>query len=458
MRLLSLVVLGSTLLFGPAHGPNPVRHETAAERLHRKGVHCMEVLERRECAITNFEELLEERTNQRELVTDGLLRLITLYQKEGRNADVPDLLRMFWDVGMKRGSAGHVPHTTRYFPSEMNILVNLDPPRIVGSPIMKRLGADARDLVFTCDEARRNDIRERQRWRRAAKKAAAQGKSTWEVVYAERDRERERREKYERRSGGPDRSGPEPGPTGPIFLHAACPVAQALGQDDLLGWTRMTGAMNHQNASLSVAVAEIPGLAQRLEAAVAAGRLVPDGVERWKIPGFAYAGADVVLARLDAEELLVAPPGLAEGIIAARHKRRRQINRELLGLVDEVPRDTGFFMVMNQAAMRELGFASLKRTSRGMLEALLPRPKGLQVAAVFAEHAAVFTRVPTDNPVKARMLASLANTLLVRSAEGDADAAKWLAGLDIAESHDRRALLASYLASTRQLEELMFGG
>lgn len=453
MQPLSALALASALLVAPAHGPvTPgVRHETAAEALHRKGVHCMEVLERRGCAIDNFEELLDERTTERELVTDGLLRLITLYEKEGRSEDVPDLLRMFWDVGMKRGSSGHVPHTTRYFPSEMNILVNLDPPRIVDSPIMKRLGADARDIVFTCDEGRRHDIREKRRWRRAKREAAASGKATWEVVYAERERERERRDKYERRSRGPEQPGP-------IFLHAACPVAAALGQDDLLGWTRMTGAMNHQDASQSVAVAEIPGLAQRLDDAVAAGRLVPDGVERWRIPGFRYAGGDVVLARVDAEELLVAPTALAEGIITARNKRRRQMNRELLGLVDQVPRDTGFFMVMNQAAMRELGFSSLKRSARGMLEALLPRPKGLQVAAVFADHAAIFTRVPTDNPVKARMLASMANTLLVRSAEGDAEAAQWLSGLDIAESHDRRALLASYLASTGQLEKLMFGG
>lgn len=428
----------------------PVRHETAAERLHRSGVHCMDVLERNDCAIEKFEALIDERTTQRELVTDGMLRLITLYGKEGRKDEIPALLRQFWDVGMKRRSAGHVPYTTRYFPSELNILVNIDPPRIIESAVMKRLGPDARDLVFTCDEARRHDIRERRRWRRAAKKAAAQGRPTHEIVYAEMERERERQRERERegRSHGRD-SGP-----GPIFLHATCPVAEALGQDDLLGWRRMTGALNHQDATKSMAVAEIPGLETRLSQAVAAGRLKQLGPDRYRLPNLEYAGGAVELARLDLEELLVAPASLVGDVIEARHKRRRRINRELDALVDAVPRDTGFFFVMNQAALREMGFGNLKRGARSVLEAILPRPKGLQVAVVFADRAALFTRVPTDNPVKARMLANVAGSLLARSAEDDADAARWLEGLDIAESSDRKALLASYVASAAQLEAL----
>lgn len=441
-------LLCSLVLASAGAAPGHGRHETAAERLHRTGVHCMEVLERNACAIEKFEALLGERTTQRELVTDGMLRLIALYGKEGREGDIPELLRRFWDVGMKRGSAGHVPYTTRYFPSELNILVNIDPPRILESSVMKRLGPDARDLLFTCDEARRRDIRERRRWTRAQRKAAAQGRPTHEVVYAEMDRERERaRERHGRGSSRAE--------LGPIFLHATCPVAEALGQDDLLGWRRMTGALNHRDPTQSMAVAEIPGLEKRLADSVSAGRLERIGPDHYRVPGLQYAGGAVELARLDLEELLVAPAGLIGDVIEARHKRRRRINRELGALVDDVPRDTGFFFVMNQAALRELGFGKLKRGARSVLEAILPRPKGLQIAAVFGDRAALFTRVPTDNPVKARMLANVASSLLARSAEDDADAARWLEGLDIAESHDRRALLASYLASAGQLEELL---
>jgi hypothetical protein len=442
--------LMSVLLVAPASvAPRPERHETAAERLHRSGVHCMDVLERNDCAMEKFEALLGERTTERELVTDGMLRLIALYGKEGRKDDIPELLRRFWDVGMKRRSAGHVPYTTRYFPSELNILVNIDPARIVDSSVMKRLGPDARDLVFTCDDARRRDIRERRRWRRAERKAAAQGKPTHELVYAEMDRERERERERRKRSGGDDRSEP-----GPIFLSATCPVAEALGHDDLASWRRMTGALNHQNPTLSMAVAEIPDLEKRLADAVAAGRLKVVGPDHFRLPDLEYAGGSVDLARLDLEELLVAPAGLIGDVIEARQKRRRRLNRELGALVDDVPRDTGFFFVMNQAAMREMGFGNLKRSTRSVLEALLPRPKGLQIAAVFADRAALFTRVPTDNPVKARMLASVATSLLARSAEEDAEAARWIEGLEIAESRDRRALLASYVASAGQLEAL----
>src|SRR5688572_14392073 len=177
MQLLGTLALLFALVPGVA-ASGPTRHESEAQRLHRKGVHCMEVLERNDCAIENFEGLLQAHTNERELVTDGMLRLIRLYEKEGRADDIPVLLRDFWDVGRKRRSQGHVPHSTRYFPEELNILVNIDTPRIVASGVMQRLGPEARDYVFTCDEARRNDIKNRRQWKRAEKKAAAQGKPT----------------------------------------------------------------------------------------------------------------------------------------------------------------------------------------------------------------------------------------------------------------------------------------
>src|SRR5690606_13674560 len=56
--MLTLVGLGVTAPEAEAREAPPVRHETAAETLHRKGVHCMEVIERSACAIDNFEALL----------------------------------------------------------------------------------------------------------------------------------------------------------------------------------------------------------------------------------------------------------------------------------------------------------------------------------------------------------------------------------------------------------------
>jgi hypothetical protein len=52
--------------------------------------------------------------------------------------------------------------------------------------------------------------------------------------------------------------------------------------------------------------------------------------------------------------------------------------------------------------------------------------------------------------------ARLANAILARSADGDAEAAKWIEDLDIAEASDRKALLASYVITAARLEEILW--
>lgn len=430
------------------------RNESEAERLHRKGVHCMEVIERNECAIDNFEELLDVETTERELVTDGLIRLIDLYGEEGRQGDIPTLLRRFWDVGMKRGSAGHMPWSMRFMPSELNMLFVLDVQQMVTSGAFKDLGPETTDFFLTCDEARRRDIRERKQWRRAERIAKEEGKEAWEVRYEQMDADRERKKKAEARR---KKSGADEDAVPPVFSEATCEVARALGHEGLHEWRKLGGAVNHRNPQLSVAVAQIPKLEADLAAAQKAGRIEQISTDHWIIPDSEYAGRPLHLARLDLEELTVAPANLIETVIANRGKRRPQLNREVDKLAKKVPRDAGFFLVLNQAALRELGFSSMKRSRRSVLEALLPKPKGMQVAAVFADSVGLFTRVPTDSAVKGRMLVSVANALLARAAEDDAEARKWLDGLDIAEASDRRALLASYVISGRQLEKLTEG-
>ena len=163
LRASLAALLVSAMLTEPPAEAGKVRHETNAERLHRKGVYCMEELERSECAIERFEELLDERTDQRELVTDAMLRLVKLYQQEDRSEDIAPVTRRFWDVGMKRRSTGHVPYTTRFFPSTMNVLFMFHIQRIVDAKISQRLGPDARDFLFTCSEVRRREIVERRR-------------------------------------------------------------------------------------------------------------------------------------------------------------------------------------------------------------------------------------------------------------------------------------------------------
>jgi hypothetical protein len=447
-------LLLATLAAEPASEPAPTINATAAERLHRKGVRCMDEIERPECAIESFEAVLDEDTRKRELVTDALLRLIVLYRRMDRPDDIAPLLRRFWDAGGGRKASGHVPYSLRFLPSELGMLINIDPPRFLSSTLFERGGPMLRDYLFTCDDVRRNDIEIEMRWRRAAQEAAAQGKETWEVYYEKWDAEQERdRKRKARREREADRERDVP----PLVFAIACPLGAALELADNAAWRRMTGASHHREREKNVAIFQLDDLDTKLAAAVAAGRLVADGPGRWRLPELEYGEHEVRLVSLDRDELLAAPVALLPAIEEARRKRKRRMNGELERLVSAVPRDTGMFVVLNQAALRELGFGNMERRSvRAMIEAILPRPKGLQVAAIAGDSLAFFTRVPTDTAVRGRMLVTMANAIMARSAEDDAEAAKWLADLDVAEASDRKAVLASYVISAGRLEEILW--
>jgi len=441
----------------PVPAPKPKLAATAAERLHAKGVRCMEELERPECAIESFEAVLDEDTRQRELVTDAFLRLLRLYRSTGRQDDIAPLLRRFWEAGGGRRATGHVPYSARFLPSELDMIINIDPPRILASTLFERGGPELRDYLFTCDEVRRNDIEITQRWRRAAQVAAEQGRETWEVYYEKWDEEQERDRKREARREREDARKAGPRDLPPLVFELACPLATALEVPDNAAWRRMTGISHHREQDKTAAIFQVDGLDAKLAAAVAAGRLVADGPGRFRLPELEYGELEIRLVSLDKDELLAAPVALLGPIEEARRKRKRRMNAELERLVAAVPRDTGMFVVLNQAALRELGFGNMERRSlRAVIEAVLPRPKGLQVAGLAGDSLAFFTRVPTDTAVRGRMLVTLANALMARSADDDADAAKWLEDLDVAEASDRKALLASYVITAKRLEEILW--
>lgn len=435
-------------LAGTTRGP-----ETEAERLHRRGVACMDDIERPDCAIENFEALMRASTTDRERVTDGMLRLIRLYRASDDPEAVKPLLRRFWEVGMKRESRGHVPHSTRFVPGDFDILFNVDVERIVAAPLTKRLGDDARDTLFACDEARREALEDRRRTKRAERKAKESGRDVEAVLAEERARERKREaERQAARKRGD--AGARGQPT-PIMFESTCPVALALGEVDLAGWRRMTAAFSHHDFARSIALAQIPELDAKLVASVGAGRLIEVAPGHWRVPALQYEGGDVDLARLDLDELLIAPASLIDEIIAARHARKRSVDRTLEQLVNKVPRDTGFFIVLTQNALVDLGFANMKASTRGFLQALLPKPKGMQIAGVVGDDFGLFTRVPTDNAVKGRALVSVARALIERRSDKDAGSEEMLKNLDVAEASDRRALLASYVLSAAQVEKFV---
>lgn len=444
---LASVAAAALALVGFSADADP-RRGSQAQRLHAKGVHCMDVIERSPCAITNFEALLEVETNERELVTDALMRLIDLYRADHREDDIAALLRRFWDVGMKRDSHGHVPWSTRFMPTDLNIMMMVDMQQMTESSVVRRLPVDARDTLLSCDEARRDELALKREFRRAQRKAKRDDGQVWEVLEDERGKQAERRKKREAQRA--------PESEAPVFSEALCPTLRALGLSDLGDIDKFMGALNHHDARKSVAVLQIEDLEPKLAQAQTAGTAIAVGPGQWLLNDLEYAGGAVHLLMLDLDELTIAPAALVKDMLAARSKRKRAMNRELDKLASKVPQDVGFLFVMTQAAMRELGFGSVKRSTRSVLEAILPRPQGLQMAAFFGDHLGLFTRVPTATPVKGRMLVSIANTLVARAAEGEDEETKlFLDGLDIAESSDRQALLASYLISGKKLEELI---
>lgn len=459
-----LGIVFSTLLLtaapaesAPAAAPAAARTpKTEAQRLHRQGVRCMDDYERSDCAIEQFEALLREDTRERHLLTDALLRLITLYRRTDRMDDIGPLLRQFWDAGgSDRRSRGHIPYSARFAPAELNMMINIDPPRIVASGLIER-GGPLGEYLFTCDEVRRHDIEIEQRWHRAAAQAQAQGRETWEVFYEHLDEQAEKdRKRKERREAGKDKDEPED--PGQLMFAIACPLVEALGLEDNRGYQRMTGISHHRERDKMAAIFVVDDLQSRLRAAVAEGRLLPGSGGRYRLPQFEHGDLEIEITSLDRNELLAAPVAVLGQMEASRKKRRRRMNRELDRLVGKVPKDTGMFVVLNQAALRELGFGEMERRSvRSALEALLPRPKGLQMAMIFGDTVGMFTRVPTQSAVRGRMLVTLANAMLSRSADNDEDAAKWVDGLDVAEAGDRKALLASYVLTRARLDEILW--
>lgn len=440
-------MLLASLLLAVATASGP---KTEAQRLHARGVHCMDEIERSKCAIENFEALLDVPSSDRELVTDAMLRLVRLHRQAGDGDAIKDLLRRFWDVGMKRDSRGHVPHSARFVPKDFDVVVNVDVARVLGAPISKRLGDDARDTLFTCDDARRTELETKRARRRAERTAAETGRDV-EVVLAEQT-ERDRAKQAEREA---KRRKTRTTDVGPIVFETVCPIAKALGSSDLLAWDRLTGISEHADGQRSAAIAQIPGLDAQLATAAASGKLAAISDVRWRVVDVDHGGAEVHVARLDLDELVIAPSKVVDEIIAAHDARKRTMDRTLESLVQKVPRDTSFFLVMTQGALMDLGFGSMKSSTRGFLQALLPKPKGMQVAGVLGDDVGVFTRVPTDNAVKGRALISVARALIERRSEKDGEAERWLENLDVAEASDRRALLASYLMSASQLQRVM---
>ncbi len=443
--------------------------ESSVQRHHRKGVHCMDVIERSECAIEQFEAVLDEDTRERELVTDAMVRLLVLYRKAGNTQGVSDVLRRYWDVGTARQSRGHLPYGMRFFSPELDVMFVADLAKLRAAPLLRDVGAQSAEFIFTCDDQTRADIGMTERWRRAERIASARGVPAHEVYYETMDARRARREQARARQG--ERDASRRGKAGaqkeaaedeesraPIFSEMPCELAERLGQDSLLGWKRMAGAASHQDSRRSMMLAEIPGVRPLLAKAVADGRLREVESDHWVLTNAEFAGQAVHVAWVDRDQLLIAREDMLAPVLDAARKQKRRMNKELERLAQQVPRDSAIIFAMTQAAVVGTGFGQMREGAATVLQALLPKPKGLQVSVSTAVVAGVFTRVPTSNPLKGRMLVNLVQTVLEGQAQEDPEAARWLENLDIAEAGDRRALLAAYLVESEQMAKILWDG
>jgi hypothetical protein len=459
LAALSAAVLLTAAPPTEAKGKATNKPETQAQRLHRKGVFCQEEIERSKCAIKNFEELLEERTEERELITDALLRLVKIYAKAGEDERVKELIRRFWDAGRGRARFGHLLYSTRYLPKDFDAFAAADFERVLTAPLSQRIPADMVEYPFVCDEARREQIHDIWLLRRAQRRARDKNIST-RAALEQLVRERKARSaRYEQRKAQQDadaeKSGKPPAPSyAPLFAEHTCETARALGQPDLRGWRRVNMALHHGDLRRSVMILEIPTLAALLEQAARRGALTPVQDKVWSIAGADYYGQAVHVARLDLDELTVAPAAIMQTIVKNHAKQRNTINRELRQLLVKIPSDSSFFAAATEQTLHDLGFGGMKKGRRKLFEFLLPRPKGIQLAGVVHEYLGVFVRMPTDTPLKGEMLVSIARRLIENASEDDGDA-DLLKLLDISQTSDKRALLLSYVLSRSQILEMM---
>ncbi len=431
----------------------PRRGESSAQQLHRRGVHCMEEIERPECAIEHFEALLEERTEDRELITDALLRLIKLYEKAGDDDAVKSVMRRFWEAGRGHMRRGHLPYTTRFLPGDFDMLAVANMQRMLQAPLTKRLPEELREFVLTCDDDRRRQLEDLRLLRRAELRARARSQSVQKSLDELSAEDRKAAAKRKQRAA--ERDTKRPKQPKPVFADGMCAAAQALGDVNVEAWTRVALGFHHGDWRRSAAVAEIPGLAQRIADGVAAGRLRPAGANTWTIVGRTYEGGALQIASYELDELVIAPQKLLPEITGSHTRARRSLAKEVDRLVIGVPVDAGFFAVATEKAVRDLGFSSMSKSRRKFFEMLLPHPEGVQVAGVVHEYFGLFIRMPTDTPVKAGMLVDIARRLIENQADADDEAAENLRLLDVAQATDKRALLLGYVLTPGQIEQML---
>jgi hypothetical protein len=483
--LVSLLVLGGIGMVGmpgcwnreavweatDAHRSSVVRPgESEAERLYRHGRDCMDTLERDDCAIDYFEQLIKLEPDRRELVGDATFRLVEIYRRHDKAEDATLLLRKFWELGMDYASAGLVPYGTRFAPETISTLFMVDVARLEQSGLHAALPTDAKDMMFTCDEARREQLQAEVEARREAKEQAKLAAMT-EQERAEYQKRRSRFQSLGRRDDDDEKRERDEDDKTVYSAGGFCKLAAALGLVDPRDFDKFVGASNHAEARESLAIIKVEDLETKLTAAVEAGRIIAeptptiegrdlaamtqimrDKLRVWTLADFEYQGEPVQLLNLDRDELTLAPQAMVPGLLHARAHDQTRLHPKLREQLGEVPSEVTFMTLITPAATADF-MAELGGMSR-----LLPNPDGLLIAAVVYDYAGLFVRMPTEDSVKAWVVLSLARKLIASDEDVRAGEEDFMGNLDISQTRDGKALLMTNILTKGAVTQMFLGG
>lgn len=452
-----------------AHRSSVVRPgESEPERLYRHGRDCMDTLERDDCAIDYFEQLIALEPDQRELVGDATFRLVELYRRHDKAEDATLLLRKFWELGMAYASAGLVPYGTRFAPESISTMFMVDVARLEQSGLHASLSIDATDMMFSCDEARREQLEAEVKARREAKEQAKLAAMTEQ----ERDEYQKRRSRLSSlgRRGDDDKKRDEDDKT--VYSAGGfCKLAAALGLADPRDFDKFLGASNHARARESLAFIEVEDLEAKLAAAVESGRIVleptptiegrdltamtqvmRDKLRVWTLADFEYQGEPVQLLNLDRNELTLAPKAMVPGLLHARAHDQTRLHPKLREQLGEVPSEVMFMTLITPEATADF------MKDLGGMSRLLPNPDGLLIAAVVYDYAGLFVRMPTEDSVKAWVVLSLARKLIASDEDVRAGEEDFMGNLDISQTRDGKALLMTNILTKGAVTQMFLGG
>lgn len=430
--------------------PSGKRGESTAQRLHRHGVNCMDELEREECAVRNFRDLLALDPPERDLVGDATFRLIRIYKRRGDQEAVTELTRQYWELGKDRRNLAALPYTARHFPADISIVSAFDLDRFNASPLGRILDQDSRDWLFTCDDARREQLRAEREAKRAERDKAR------EAAQADQpERETRRDERRERRRDDDDDNERR----GTVYDDGHCQLARALGQSSLDGWQRTVNGQHHEDPTRSLSLIAMPDADKRLAEAVTAGRIATTDDDLYTLVDVEFAGEPVGVATLDKDELTLAPLPLLRQLRTALDAREASLSGELIDFAERVPEDAAFYMVMSRDAML-YGFEQ-----GGPLSQLMPSPEGLLVGVVLHRYSGVFVRMPTSDPLKMQLMIPVLYRLMqgdgatVKNGDDETSPAESdiFGDLDLAPSADGKAITFSAVLSLDQTRRLIDG-